>query len=86
MAQADSVRTAIRGPITGATSKASSKHPTRCWYERITGGMPIGAYFYATAVILLACAPWNFLLIVGLLLSKDDVLRFWISSGWGRSS
>jgi hypothetical protein len=59
-------------------------------YERTTGGMPIGAYilagFYSTAVILLACAPWNFLLILGLLLSKDDVLRFWISSRWGRAS
>src|SRR5262249_22250396 len=59
-------------------------------YERTTGGMPIGAYivaaFYATAVILLAYAPWNFLLILGLFLSKDDVLRFWISSKWGRAS
>ena len=59
-------------------------------YERTTGGMPTGAYivaaFYATAVILLAYAPWNFLLITGLLLSRDEVLRWWISSKWGRAS
>ena len=90
MAQANSVPIAIRTPITGATSKASPKRPRRSRYAVISGGMPIGTYivaaFYATAVILLACAPWNFLLILGLLLSKDDVLRFWISSRWGRAS
>jgi hypothetical protein len=90
MAQADSVPIAIRTPITGGTSKASPKHPRRSWYEVITGGKPIGPYivtvFCATVVILVACAPWNFLLILGLLLSKDEVLRFWNSSRWGRSS
>jgi hypothetical protein len=52
--------------------------------------MPIGPYivtaFYATAVILVGCSPWNILLILGLLLSRDEVLRFWISSRWGTSS
>jgi hypothetical protein len=59
-------------------------------YERITGGMTIGAYVvtvsYATAVILVGCAPWNILLILGLLLSRDEVLRDGISSRWGRAS
>jgi hypothetical protein len=85
MAQADSFRIANPTPITGATSKASTKHARWCWYEVITGGMPIGHYivtaFYATAVILMGCAPWNFLLILGLLLSRDEV-----SSRWGSSS
>jgi len=52
--------------------------------------MPIGTYvataFYATTVILVGYAPWNVLLILGLLLSRDEVLRFWISSRWGSSS
>ena len=90
MVQADSVPTAIARPITGATWKASPKHPRRCWYEVTRGGMPIGTYvvtaIYATTVILVSCAPWNFLLILGLLLSRDEVLRFWISSRRGRSS
>ena len=88
MAEADSFRTAIRGRITGA--KASTKDARRCWSKLITGGMPIGTYvvtaFYAAAVILVGYAPWNILLILGLLLSRDEVLRFWISSRWGGSS
>ena len=63
---------------------------SRRWYEDITGGMPIGTYFvtafYATAVILVGYAPWNSLLILGLLLSSDEVFRYWISSRWGSSS
>jgi hypothetical protein len=90
MAQADSVRTAIRRPITGTTSKASAKHPRRCWYEVITGEMPIGRYivtsFCTTVVILVSCAPWNIVLILGLLLSRDEVLRYWISSRWRNCS
>jgi hypothetical protein len=90
MAQANSVPTAICLAITGANSKASTKHPRRRWYEVITGGMPIGLYIvtalYATAVILVGCAPWNLLLILALLLSRDEVLRYWISSRWGSSS
>jgi hypothetical protein len=90
MVQADSVPTAIARPITGATSKASPKHPRRCWYEVAAGGMPIGTYvvtaIYATTVILVNYAPWNFLLLLGLLLSSDEVLRFWICSRWRRSS
>ena len=90
MAQADSVPTAISRPITGATSKASTKHARRHWSELITGGLPVGAYVVtavcATAVILVSCAPWNFVLILGLLLSRDEVLRDGISSRWGRAS
>jgi hypothetical protein len=90
MAQADSVPTAISRSITGAPLKASTKDARRCWYEVITGGMPIGTYvvtaFCATAVILVGYAPWNILLILGLLLSRDDVLRYAISSRWGRPS
>jgi hypothetical protein len=85
MAQADPVPTATRRHITGAPSKTSTKHARWCWHEIITGGMPIGPYivtaFYATAVILVGCAPWNFLLILGLLLNRDEV-----SSRWGSSS
>ena len=87
-AQADSVPTPIPGPITGAALKASPKD-ARHWSELITGGLPIGTYvataFFATVVILVGCAPWNFLLILGLLLNKDEVLRWWISSKWGSS-
>ena len=90
MAQADSVPTAIRRAITGATLNASTKDARRPWSELITGGLPVGTYlvtaFYATAVILVGCAPWNILLILGLLLSRDEVLRFRISSRWGSSS
>ena len=90
MAQADSVPTSIYRPITGAPLKASTKDVRRHWSELITGGMSMGTYvvtaFYATAVILVGYAPWNVLLIFGLLLSRDEVLRFWISSRWGRSS
>ena len=89
MARADSVPTAISRPITGATMKASKKDARRHWSELITGGMPIGTYvvtaFYATAVILVGYAPWNILLVLALLLSRDDVLRYAISSRWGRS-
>jgi hypothetical protein len=49
-------------------------------------GTYVATAFFATAVILVGYAPWNILLILGLLLSKDEVLRFWISSRWGRSS
>jgi hypothetical protein len=63
---------------------------SRRWYEVITGGMPIGPYivtaFCATAVILVGSAPWNILLILGLLLRRDEVFRYWIISRWGRSS
>ena len=90
MAQADSVPSAIRRVITGTTLKASTKHARRRWYEVITGGMPIGPYLLtavcATAVILVVCAPWNILLILGLLLSRDEVLRYGILNRWGSSS
>ena len=88
--QADSVPIPIPRAITGAILKASTKLATRRWYELITGGMPIGLYivtaFYMTAVILVGCAPWNILLILILLLSRDEVLRRWISSRWGSAS
>ena len=90
MAQADSVRTPISWPITGVTSKASPKHPRRSCYEVVPGGMPIGPYImtaaFATAVILMVCAPWNIFLILALLLSRDEVLRYGIFSRWRRSS
>jgi hypothetical protein len=42
-------------------------------------GLPIGTYvataFFATVVILVGCAPWNFLLILGPLLNKDEGLQ-----------
>ena len=124
MAKADSVPTAVQAPITGATAKASTKHPAdlvggripgsftgddepafrrlwqdmhpeveredlplgvaingrdQCWYEAITGRMPVGWYIaavcYATAVILLGWLPWNALLIL-LLFSNSKRLRF----------
>ena len=90
MAQADSVPTANPAPITGAISKASTKHARRRRYEVITGGMPIGPYLLtavcATSVILVACAPWNILFILGLLLSRDEVLRYGILNRCGSSS
>jgi hypothetical protein len=74
MAQANSVPTPISRPITGATLKASTKDARRHWSKLITGGLPVGTYvvtaFYATAVILVSCARWNFLLILNLLLSR----------------
>jgi len=90
MAQADSVRTSIYRPITGATLKASTKDARPHQSELITSGLPVGSYvataLYATAAILLTYAPWNFLLILGLFLSRDEVFRSWVSSRWGRSS
>ena len=133
MAKADSLPTAIPGPITGAISKASTNrgsadrlyliggpashtppietetillelwremsrradrdNPTeeqsRRWHETITGRMPLGWYIvailYATVDILLGWWPWNILLILVLLLNRDEVLRCWISSKWGSS-
>ena len=133
MAQADSVPTAIPGPITGAISKASTNRGSadrlyliggsaphippigteasllevwreigwrvdpdnpmdeqnRRWHETITGRMPLGWYIvailYATVAILLGWWPWNILLILVLLLNRDEVLRCWISSKWGSS-
>ena len=59
-------------------------------FEAITGGMPLGWYIvtvcYATAVILLGPWPWNLLLILTLLLSRDEVLRYGILNRWGSSS
>ena len=75
----------------GRSQARPGKRPqdARHWSELITGGLPIGTYvataFFATVVILVGCAPWNFLLILGLLLNKDEVLRWWISSKWGSS-
>jgi hypothetical protein len=51
------------------------------WYERITGRMPLGRYIvtlcYATAVILLGWWPWNILLILPALPSRNhNRLRF----------
>ena len=59
----------------------------RRWHETITGRMPLGWYvvaiLYATVAILLGWWPWNILLILVLLLNRDEVLRCWISSKWG---
>ena len=61
----------------------------RRWHETITGRMPLGWYIvailYATVAILLGWWPWNILLILVLLLNRDEVLRCWISSKWGSS-
>jgi hypothetical protein len=114
MAQADSVPTPIRVPLTGATSKTStsgaqitsgdtaliphwrqkrraaelegrSGNPgedlNRWWYEHITGRMPVGWYIvvlcYATAVILVGWWPWNILLTLPVLPSRNhNLLRF----------
>jgi hypothetical protein len=58
--------------------------------ETITGRMTLGWYIvaitYATAVILLGPWPWNLLLILSLLLSRDEVLRYGILNRWGSSS
>jgi len=47
----------------------------RHWYERITARMPVGRDFlalcYATTVILVGYWPWNILLILPVLLSKN---------------
>src|SRR6516165_7164389 len=133
MAKADSLPTAIPGPITGAISKASTNRGSadrlyliggpashippietetillelwreigrrvdpdnpmdeqnRRWHETITGRMPLGWYIvailYAAVAILLGWWPWNILLILVLLLNRDEVLRCWISSKWGSS-
>ena len=57
--------------------------------KMMTGRMPLGWYIvailYATAAILLGWWPWNILLILVLLLNRDEVLRCWISSKWGSS-
>jgi hypothetical protein len=72
MAQADSVPSAIRAPITAATSKASTNGRSadpRCFAEeastgRLPKGSDITAVSYATAVVLVAGFPWNILLIL----------------------
>jgi hypothetical protein len=95
MAQADSVRSLLRVPITGASSEAPTTGPsagrrvgdltedlTLRWYERgSTGRMPVGWYIvalcYATAVILLGWWPWNILLILPVLPTRNrNPLRF----------
>jgi hypothetical protein len=90
MAQAASVPSANRASITGATTNPCTKRARQRWYEVITGGMPIGLYivtaFYATAVILVGCAPSNVILILALLLSRDEVLWHRISFRRGSSS
>jgi hypothetical protein len=72
MAQADSVPSLLRVPITGASSQAPTTGPTLRWCERITGRMAVGWYILAlccaTAVILLGWWPWNLLLILPLFL------------------
>jgi len=82
MAQADSVPILIPRAITGATVNPSTEHARRRWYQAVTGRMPIGPYvviaLYATTVILVGPAPWNTLLILTLLLSRDEVLQWWI--------
>ena len=60
---------------------ATTEDLNRRWYEHITGRMPIGRYVaalcYATAVILLAWWPWNILLILPALASRNrNRLRF----------
>jgi hypothetical protein len=62
----------------------------RCWYGCITGRMPVGCYIvvlcYATAAILLACWPWNILLILPALLSNNrNSLRFSVFVTRGQS-
>ena len=70
MAQADSVPSAIRAPLTGATSKASTKRRlVDCAIdEPKSGKMAMGSHLvvvgYATAVLLLGWFPWNALLIL----------------------
>jgi hypothetical protein len=77
MAQADSVRSAIQAPITGATSKASrNRRLADCAFDEPKAGkMAMGSHVvvlgYATAVLLLGWYPWNALLILLLLLRRS---------------
>ena len=65
MAQADSVRSAIQAPITGANPRASTER--RSANPRYPASN-VWALCYATAVILLGWLPWNVLLILLLFL------------------
>ena len=79
MAQADSVPTLIRSPITGAASKASTNHRHMMDSEiekpraaKMATGRQFVVLGYATAVLLLGWFPWNALLIMLLFLCKSD--------------
>lgn len=84
MAQADSVPTVIRAPITATTSKAPTNRrfaDPRCFIDeactgRVLKGSNVTAVSYATAVFLLARFPWNILLILLLFLSRKKRSRF----------
>jgi hypothetical protein len=76
MAQADSVPTPNRAPITGATSTPSTKRvlpDERYFVDQVkTGWMPVWPLGYATAVLLLGGFPWNVLLILLLFLCRSS--------------
>jgi len=85
MAQADSVPSAIRAPITGASANPSTKHCSAGWLYcideastagQVLKGTNIAAVSYATAVVLLAWFPWNILLILFLFLWRNKHSRF----------
>ena len=72
MAKADSVPTAVRAPITGASTK--SVLPVERYFvdQAKTGPMPVWSLGYATAVLLLGWFPWNALLILLLFLCRSS--------------
>jgi hypothetical protein len=74
MAQADSVPSPIQAPITGARSSPSTKRVLRSeqFFVGWTDRTPVCALGYATAVLLLACYPWNALLILLLILCRSS--------------
>jgi hypothetical protein len=84
MAQADSVPSPIRTSVTGESAKRStnSRSAARLRFiknantSQLSIGSKIRAVSYATAVLLLAPLPWNFLLMLLLFLSRDKRLRF----------
>jgi hypothetical protein len=74
MAQADSVPTANRAPITGAWSTPSTKRvlPIERYFVGQTDRIQVCAVGYATAVLLLGWFPWNVLLILVLFLCRSS--------------
>jgi hypothetical protein len=76
MAQADSVPTAVRVPITGARSNPSTNRvlPIGRYFvdQANTARMPVWALAYATVALLLGWFPWNALLILLLFLCRSS--------------
>jgi hypothetical protein len=70
----------MRGELEPKELAIVPKEPNRRWYETITGRIPAGLYMvavcYGTTVILLGSLPWNVLLLLLLLPTRNKRSRF----------